>query len=308
MKESVVAILLCTYRGENFLRRQLESIVQQSHSDWIIFASDDNSDDATLSILRHFQNILGESRMRIYGGPARGFAANFLSLMGREEIQADHYAFTDQDDEWIPSKLERAVTALSTVPATTPALYGSRSELIDSEGRHLGLSPDFRKTPDFRNALVQNMVTGNTMVLNRAAMALIRSAGTDLQVSAHDWWTYLLVTGNGGRMLYDRMPTIRYRQHDRNLYGANTSLGAKWTRIVRLFNGDFGRWNGQNIAALRKSWMLLTEKNRASTELFEHARGAWALGRLVALWRARVYRQTWDGQLGLILATLTRRL
>ena len=305
---SSVAILICTFRGAHHLRRQLETIVEQTHREWVIYASDDGSDDATLAILREFEQVLGAARVRVFDGPRAGFAANFLSLIARDEVRGDCYAFTDQDDEWDACKLERAVAALAARDAAVPALYGSRSELIDDAGRHLGFSPTPTRPPGFSNALVQNMVSGNTMVMNGAAMALMRRAGTDVQVSAHDWWAYLLVTGSGGEMIYDRYPTIRYRQHGANLYGANTGWRARWVRIGKVFRGDFRVWNAQNIAALHRNWPLLTEQSRRHVELFERARTASAPSRLFHLFRAGVYRQTWVGQLGLVVATLTQRI
>jgi glycosyltransferase involved in cell wall biosynthesis len=305
---STVAVLICTYDGEKHVRKQLDSIVAQSHRAWCIFASDDGSTDGTRATLEEYKQQLGDNRLRIFQGPGRGFAANFFSLVAQHEIAADYYAFTDQDDEWDARKLERAVAALSGLKRNIPGLYGSRSELIDEQGAHLGFSRLFRKPSGFANALVQNMVSGNTMVLNGAAMALIRAAGTDLRVSAHDWWAYLLVTGCGGEMIYDTYPTIRYRQHRANLYGANVSLRAMWKRVRRLFAGDFHSWNAMNLAALRRSWPLLTEESRLRVEMFERARRGSIVHRLSWLIRSRVYRQTWDGQLGLLVAALTRRL
>ncbi|WP_157269983.1 glycosyltransferase family 2 protein [Azohydromonas aeria] len=303
-----VAVLICTFRGERYLRRQLDTIAQQSHPHWTIHVSDDGSDDGTLDILREYRQRLGAQRMQLFDGPRQGFARNFMSLIARPEVRADHYAFTDQDDEWDARKLERAVQALAQRPRATPALYGSRSRLIDQDGRPMGLSRLFTKPPGFANALVQNMCTGNTMVLNDAAMGLLRSAGTDVQVSAHDWWAYLLVTGSGGQVVYDPYPTIGYRQHGANLYGANRSLRAKWQRATRLLRGDFSQWNAQNVSALQRNLALLTPASRKCLALFERARGCAAPGSLFWLLRAGVYRQTWDGQLGLIVAALTRRL
>lgn len=303
-----VAVLICTYKGEKYLGRQLDTIVAQTHTDWVIHASDDGSSDGTLALLKSYQQRLGEGRLHIYDGPRQGFAANFLSLIRREAVAAaDYHAFTDQDDEWDPSKLERAIAALAP-RADRPAMYGSRSELIDFEGRRLGYSPVFTKPPGFDNALVQNMVSGNTMVLNKVALELMNRSGLELQVSAHDWWAYLLVTGSGGEMIYDTYPTIRYRQHGSNLYGENRSLRAKWVRIKKLFAGDFKEWNTQNLAALRRNWALLTRESQQKVEAFERLRTASAPARLRFLLGQRVYRQTWDGQLGLLVAALTRKI
>jgi glycosyltransferase involved in cell wall biosynthesis len=305
---AAVAILICTYRGEKHIGRQIETIVEQDHHRWCIYVSDDGSDDATLEILRNYQDQLGESRLRVYTGPRKGFAANFFSLIARDEARADYYAFTDQDDEWEPDKLSRSIEMLGSAPATVPAIYGSRSRLIDEEGKEVGFSRPFQRPSGFANALVQNMVSGNTMVLNRAAMGLIRAAGTDVGVSAHDWWAYLLVTGCGGQLLYDPYPSIRYRQHADNLYGANVSLRAMVRRALRLFAGDFREWNEQNLSALKRNSAMLTPECRAQLQLFEAARSASLLTRIFRLWRSGVYRQTWDGQLGLIIAALLKRL
>jgi glycosyltransferase involved in cell wall biosynthesis len=308
MSRNKVAVLICTYRGAQHLHRQVDTIAEQTHTEWTIHASDDGSDDGTAELLQTYQRQLGEHKLRIYPGPRRGFAANFFSLIARKEIDADFYAFTDQDDEWDASKLERAIGALSKLPAGTAGLYGSRSELIDQDGRHIGFSKVFTKRPGFSNALVQNMVSGNTMVLNANAMELIRHAGADVQVSAHDWWAYLLVTGSGGTMLYDTYPTIRYRQHGSNLYGANVSWRAKWVRVTRLFAGDFRDWNAMNVTALRRCSDRLTAQSRNTLDQFDRARRASALGRLFYVLKSGVYRQTWDGQLGLLVAAITGKI
>lgn len=306
--EPSVAILLCTYRGENYLPRQLETITIQTHRRWCLYVSDDGSDDRTLPLLRAFRRRHGGQRVHLFEGPRQGFAANFFSLIARAEVDADYVTFTDQDDEWDERKLERALSALSRIPAEVPALYGSSSLLIDGDGRSIGRSRIFKRAPGFANALVQNMVTGNTMVLNRAALELLRRAGTNVRVSAHDWWTYLLVTGHGGVMVYDPEPTIRYRQHDRNLYGANVSIEAMCRRAARLFRGDYRDWNALNLAALRSAWHLLSDSSRHRVERFERARSAPRALKCFYLFRSGVYRQTWDGQLGLIVAALSNRI
>ena len=303
-----VAILLCTYQGSAYLEKQLKTIFAQTYEDWTLYVSDDGSTDGTLALLQRYQNLWGVDRVLVFQGPRQGFAANFFSLIGRDSLRADFYAFTDQDDEWDPSKLKRAVQALSGLVERQPGLYGSRSELIDAQGHGMGHSKLFKRRPTFANALVQNMVTGNTMVLNNAAMQLMRDAGTAIHVSAHDWWAYILVTGCGGEFIYDSYPTIRYRQHGANLYGSNVSFKARMSRALRLLGGDFQQWNALNLVALRNCQSFLTAQSQSHLEWFERARKGSLIYRLGCFWRSGVYRQTWDGQLGLLVAVLTRRL
>jgi glycosyltransferase involved in cell wall biosynthesis len=303
-----VAILMCTYRGERFLARQLETIAGQAHPHWKLYVSDDGSDDRTLQIVAEFSERFPTQVAPVFHGPRRGYAANFLSLVARCEPQAAYYAFTDQDDEWEPSKLRRAIATLARYPHDAPVLYASRVELVDQEGKHLGYSASYRRRTGFANALVQCMINGNTMVLNRPAFQLIRAAGTDIDVAAHDWWAYLLITGCGGALVFDQQPTTRYRQHGSNVIGSNHSLRSRLHRLSQLLAGDFRSWNDRNVLALRTQSDLLHEDSRRTLEAFELARDATCAKRLIGLLRSGVYRQTWSGQLGLAFAALTNRV
>src|SRR5579864_1212921 len=103
-----VAILLCTFNGARFLPQQLASLEAQDFSDWRLFASDDGSQDETLALLQDFQKKHGAAKVHIRQGPRRGFVANFLSLICDPAVQGACYAFSDQDDVWLPDKLSRA--------------------------------------------------------------------------------------------------------------------------------------------------------------------------------------------------------
>lgn len=160
-----VAILLCTYHGQHYLADQLDSFANQTYSNWEVWASDDSSQDDTHTILESYKAKWGGDQLSIHFGPAEGFVANFLSLTCKASIQSDFYAYSDQDDIWKVNKLQRAVDWLSTISANVPALYCSRTQLVDAIGNHIGLSPLFTKPPSFANALMQNIGGGNTMVL-----------------------------------------------------------------------------------------------------------------------------------------------
>lgn len=259
-----VAILLCTYNGGGFLVEQLESIVCQTHDDWVIYASDDGSSDATLEILRMYQSRLGSDRLILAQGPRQGFARNFMSLVLNPSVKADFYAFCDQDDIWYPDKLERSVARLVSVKPLQPALYCSRTHLVDGKGRSIGYSPLFTKRPDFSNALVQSLAGANSMLLNEPARALLALTPDDAHIVSHDWLSYILVSGAGGLVFYDPNPTLDYRQHGGNLIGANTGLRERWQRIRMLFTGRFREWNAQNLYALSNARAQFTVTVRAS--------------------------------------------
>jgi NADPH-dependent glutamate synthase beta subunit-like oxidoreductase/NAD(P)H-flavin reductase len=303
-----VAVLLCSYQGQPFLAAQLDSIKQQSHQNWAVWASDDGSTDGTLAVLASYQQQWLAGQLSVVAGPSKGFVANFLSLSCRPEVAADFYAYADQDDVWEADKMERAVAWLETVPAEVPALYCSRTLFVDQDNRPLGLSPLFLKPPSFANALMQSLGGGNTMVFNNAARQLLLEAGEAALVKSHDWWLYLLVTGAGGQVFYDPHPTLRYRQHTGNLVGLNTSVAARLKRLSMLWRGEFRGWNTGHVTALRPLAHLLTPANRQTLEHFAKARNLGLIPRLIGLRRCGIYRQTRLGNMGLMLAAFLKKL
>jgi len=302
-----VAIFLATYNGQRFLHDQLDSIIRQTYANWQIFASDDGSLDDTVSILNAYKNLLGGDKLIINSGPKLGFVANFLSLVHSAEINTSYYAYADQDDIWQIDKLQRAIDWLNTVPQNTPALYCSRACLIDEHDNEIGYSPLFTQAPSFANALVQNIGGGNTMVFNQAARDIIRNIDA-ASVVAHDWLTYIAITGCGGVVLYDPQPFIRYRQHRNNLIGKNSGWGDRLARIKMLFAGRFRLWNEQNILVIESIRSRLTPKNQLIFDQFLAARQGWLIPRLASFLRSGIYRQTLPGNMGLIVAILFNKI
>ncbi|WP_081818674.1 glycosyltransferase family 2 protein [Pseudomonas sp. PH1b] len=299
-----VAILLCTYHGQHYLAEQLNSFEAQSHSNWEVWASDDGSEDDTYAILENYQKKWPKGSLFVCSGPSEGFAANFLSLTCKDNIEADFYAYSDQDDIWERDKLTRAVQWLQTVPADVPALYCSRTRLVDEKNNEIGVSPLFLKKPSFANALMQNIGGGNTMVFNNAARDLLRETGENSPIITHDWWAYIVVTGCAGQVFYDHEPTLRYRQHNGNLIGTNSNWAARLKRIRMLFEGSFKKWNDSNIAALHTLEHRLTPENKKIFQEFSAARKMNLIPRLIQLKRTGVYRQTLLGNIGLVAAAI----
>lgn len=308
MKKKSIAILMSTYNGQQFLAEQLHSIAQQTHANWRIVLSDDGSSDDTLQIAEQFKQQWGSERLEAQIGPKQGFCLNFLSMACDSSVRADFYAFSDQDDVWMNDKLERALTYFdSASDKAIPRVYCGRTQSVDEQLKHLGYSPLFCLPRSFRNALIQSIAGGNTMVFNQAAKELIEQAGLQSVVS-HDWWLYQLIKGAGGIVYYDPQPSILYRQHPNALVGTNRSIGARYDRFVFAWNGGFKSWNDINYAALCSVKYLLTKDNREILELFGTLRAAKFKDRFRLLTVCGIYRQTWQGTLSLWLATFLNKL
>ena len=305
---SRTAVLMAVWKDTRFLRRQLSSIRDQDHDNIQIWISRDCDEERMGAILDEEASKFGTNRFFILAGPKAGCSSNFLSLICNTDIQADYFAYSDQDDVWERDKLSRAIAELELVPPTIPAVYGSRAYIIDANGNNLGLFPFHGREPGFRNALVQNIASGHTMVMNRAAREILLAADiTD--VPFHDWWTYLLVTGAEGRFFYDLRSTVQYRQHDRNLTGAPPrNLKDQILRIRRIFNGQVKDINRANLRALQTVKALLTPENQDILDTYCEALRMNGLARVHGLWKSGVYRQTSIGNVGLFSAALLNRL
>lgn len=306
--ESEVAILLCTLQGQKYLAEQLESFQRQTHENWKVWASDDGSKDNTAAILGEYQKKWPKGKLSVRQGPGNGFFSNFLFLTCRKDIQADYFAYSDQDDIWEEDKLQRAINCLKTIPHSTPALYCTRTRLVDVKNQHIVLSHLFTLRTSFSHALVQSISGGNTMVFNRAARALLLKAGDHVNAVSHDWWAYMVVSGCGGKIFYDPYPSVRYRQHPGNMVGSNMSWRARMSRARMLRKGIFKCWNDRNIKALEAIRSELTPENLRILEQFTSARKSAFIPRLIGLYRSGIYRQTALGNIGLITAAIFNKL
>jgi len=306
--EPKVAILMTTFNGATHLNEQLTSIENQSHKNWELHISDDGSTDATLTILRTFASIhIG--KVHIYQTTKNlGFVQNFFSLICHPNVCGDYYALSDQDDIWCTDRL---LAGIRQIPKsnTEAVLYCSRTLLIDEMGDYLSHSPQFSNTPNFRNALIQSIAGGNTMIFNHATQQLVvKSNPNSNSIPSHDWWMYILVSGHAGVIRYDASPNVLYRQHNHNLVGTNVGLRAAFNRFNKLQNGTFKKWNQQNIDALNSCRSLLTTDNEAILDEFIAYRKARFFSRIVCVFKNTFRRQTWWGNLVLRIALLCKRV
>lgn len=302
-----IVVLMATYKGDRFLSEQLESIRNQDHRDWSLWISDDGSTDRTREIIARFAASLPEGQVVLLDGPGKGATANFLSLLRRCPPGGHHLAFCDQDDVWDRDHLTRALTALAR-EANPLAVYGCRMRVCDGELRQTGLSPLPARPLGFRNALVQNVLSGNTMVMTPAAAELLQQAEAEgRSTPVHDWWAYQLITGAGGAAILDAHPGIFYRQHGHNVIGANRGLRSLPARLGRYMRGTHREWANATIAAMTASKARLTPENQRHLADFTAALSGGIPGKVAALRRSGIYYQSPQARAMFWLAVLSGR-
>jgi glycosyltransferase involved in cell wall biosynthesis len=311
-QEPLVVILMCTFNGEQFIREQLDSIAAQTHTNWKLVISDDGSTDKTLEIARQWAKEVGVERVEFREGPRQGFAQNFLSMACDPSLKADFYAFSDQDDVWLEQKLRFALKLMREEgglgECDKPILYCGRTTYVTTDLKPYAQSPLFQRPAGFKNALVQSLAGGNTMLFNVAVKNLLEKGRPLYPVASHDWWTYLLVTGCDGVVFYDKMPRVLYRQHNANAVGRNSGWVTRFVRINMLLTGRFRDWTDSNVAALGAAKHLFSDINQDTLESFAAYRQSNIIRRYAVLWELKIFRQTRLGTLALIIGLLLKKI
>lgn len=212
----IVQVLMSAYNGEKYLREQLDSILGQDYKRIEVLIRDDGSTDETLSILKEY----GEQYENVayYAGENIGVQNSFFDLMKHADKEADYYAFSDQDDVWLPEKIKRAVELLESEDEKIPLLYAGKTSPVDEQLNVIPMKIRHHDIkPSFGNALVENVCTGCTEVFNRELLELVIKKLPGFTVM-HDWWLYLTAAAFG-KVIYDKKECILYRQHAKNQVG-----------------------------------------------------------------------------------------
>lgn len=304
--QPTVHILLATYNGVKYLQAQLQSIARQTHRLWTLTVSDDGSTDETVNIVKAFAQNSPHTVTLLQGPCAGSSTRNFCHLVQHAPAgtEQDLYAFCDQDDVWLDTKLERAVQWHAQHLQQPVRLYCARTQFVNDQLKPIGLSPGIRRPPSFGNALVQNIASGNTMVFNHAVLMAQKKVQPEHSVW-HDWTTYLVATALGGEVWFDDEPCLLYRQHGGNVIGSNDGLGAQIRRLKPLFEGRFKQWTDANMAAVSDLKQSTSTKTQELYENFFQLRAQRSPWKRIYDWRrTEIRRQTLCSNLTLGLAII----
>lgn len=289
-----IEIALATFQSEEFLRAQLSSLFNQSHQGFSVLVADDGSTDATLDILSEF-SAAHPDRMRIlqFQERAGGASANFSRIL--EAARSNYLMFCDHDDVWLPDKIAISLKRMKETEAVfgehVPILVHTDLAVVDHELKPLFSSFTKREKlsphkSNLRQLLVQNNVTGCTMMLNKALYEIARPIPRE--AAMHDWWT-ALVAGAFGKISFIESATVLYRQHERNSVGITKRRG--WIEYFSKL-GKFMRGRG----AGRDRLFRVTNQARQFRDRYASRLSATQLARindLADLWSMSVTRRLW---------------
>lgn len=237
-----IAVLLASYNGEDYIEEQILSVLNQTDNNWHLVIRDDGSTDKTLQIEKRiakkypeFITVL-ENKTNIHGPKS-----NFLELTRYAlKEKYEYIMFCDQDDFWKKDKIKHTFELMckNEINKQVPVLVHTDLEVVDEKLNTLGKSFfQYRalnsKVKDINHLLVQNNVTGCTMMVNRSLVLKAFKNENLEKMAMHDWW-FTLVASVYGKIAFLNESTIKYRQHGGNVVGATkvNTPAFIWKRLM----------------------------------------------------------------------------
>jgi len=252
-----ILILLSTYNGEKYLKQQLDSLYNQTYKNINIIARDDNSRDSSRNILNSYDIEVMPPNKNL--GPRDSFSVLLeYSLLS----DSPYFMFCDQDDVWKEDKIEKTLKKMKELESKLgdiPLLVYADLEVVDENLQTIDksfwhfeqINPNMN---EFNRLLMQNTITGCTVMINRklAQLAMSIPDGTIM----HDWWLGL-VASQFGKIDYVDEALIKYRQHTQN------STGAKRFSINYIINKIY---TSMNLMPHQKQAKAFLETYRGSLD------------------------------------------
>jgi len=257
-----IDILLATYNGGRFLNDQIQSILNQNHLDWRLIIRDDGSTDDTAEIIRNYALNYPEKILVINDSEhTMGACGNFGRLL--EHTTADYVMFCDQDDVWLPRKIELTLRKMNVMEKTygqdMPLLIYTDMKVVDDDlsviansfWRNQAFNPNIGRS--LSRFLVSNVATGCTVMINRQLKDL--AVPLPQEALMHDWWVGLVSSALGKNDYLDEA-TVLYRQHALNV------VGAKWNLNIKTLADKLMRF--PELKRINREHLLRTQQQAAA--------------------------------------------
>ena len=244
-----IAILLSTYNGTKYLEEQLDSILNQTYSNYVIVARDDGSYDDTIQLLNKYAkkftdkfHLLEQDLLNLGASDSFSYLIEYV-LENKQSLglESAYMMFCDQDDIWSLEKIDKQIDEMikvekhQTGTKPIPVLIHSnlrvvsedKSLIAESFVHYQGLEIERNR---FTNLVISNVVTGCTVFINEALAR--KAVPVSKEAIMHDWWLSLVASAFG-KLVFIDAPLVSYRQHDANAIGAKESVQS--TLVDRSF-------------------------------------------------------------------------
>lgn len=227
---SAVHIVCAVFNGAAYLAQFISSLRQQTVPNWLLWLRDDGSTDDSAAVMA--QLAAEDERIRVLHSAAAklGVVGSFNWLLQQVPAAARYIMFADQDDVWLPVKIEYSLSAMILgeesyhgpllVHTDMAVVNEDLTEIHPSFWHFAHLDPE---PATLQRLAVHNVVTGATVMINRPLRELVRDIPPE--AAMHDAWI-ACVASAFGRIMAVATPTMLYRQHPANAIGARVPVSA----------------------------------------------------------------------------------
>ncbi len=312
MRQPEIVILLATCNGGRYLRPQLDSLFAQREQGWHLLASDDGSRDGTVDILREYQQKY-PGRITLVGhDEPTGSSMNNFMLLTRQAGAYDYIMYCDQDDVWLPQKVGMTLRKMRETEnghPEIPCLVHSDLSVVDEslalKKESFFYSSMLRADRDRLNQLlIQNIVTGCTVMINHALWELAVLPVTGGEMRMHDGW-FALIAAALGRIGFIELPTMLYRQHGDNVVGAkdvrSLRYAAAFANRLRENSRSIRASQSQAGALLQTLGDRLDEEQKRMLAEYAGIRRHGKLGRIGVICRYHIWLYGWRRRIAELL-------
>lgn len=265
----MIDILLAAYNGEAYIEKQILSILEQSRKDFRLLIRDDGSSDGTLQTIKRVlkEHAVSDQAVILEDGQRSGSAKNnFMRLL--KNAEAEYVMFSDQDDIWEPDKISESMKLMRRAEdkygADTPILVHTDLYVMNQDEKILSDSlieyMNLPRKDSLKNLLLQNSVTGCTILMNQAATQLMKISDETGDFAIHDHFAAVL-TALFGHVICLNKPEVRYRQHEDNVIGASNAKSPGY--LIRRFLRGRNKFRKDMEDCYRQAgYILLQYKDR----------------------------------------------
>jgi len=228
MKNKLTSIILPTYNGEKYIKRAIESVLNQTYQDFEIVVVDDFSKDNTVNIVKDLQKDNPSIKLLCLnensGGPA------LPKNKGFEISSGEYISYLDQDDEWFPNKLQEQIDLFTNSPKNNLGLVSCGANLIDSDGKCFSIFTPVKKENIFPEILLRNPIYSNSSVMiKREVINVVGRRDENIKYSEDlDMWIRIAKAGYSIDYIYQSL--FRYQFHEDNV----TKTAGKMVKVIDM--------------------------------------------------------------------------
>ncbi|GAB3932123.1 glycosyltransferase family 2 protein [Mucilaginibacter myungsuensis] len=228
---------MATYNGGRYIEQQLDSLINQTYTNWELIIRDDGSTDDTLKIVKSYLKVHSKISLIINETALKGSVSNFSTLysLAKSRTAVGHLMFCDQDDIWLVNKMEETMHLMQDVEKQQPhkpvMIYGNL-QMITADGEMINEEMNLMKELRFNRTLAQNYAFGCTIMINTNFIRVMESIPASAE--NHDYWICLVATAFA-ECRYLEKKLLLYRQHGNNATSQGAGLKKRFARFTTGF-------------------------------------------------------------------------